>query len=80
MYEKMRKQRKGLGLGLKEVETNWKIKRGSKMIDFEGLEKGVAERELGELREAFLREEERVGDVWMNAVGVYVEGEGWPRA
>jgi hypothetical protein len=47
---------------------------------FRGLGKREAEREAGESREAFLREEERVGDVWMNAVGVYVEGEGWSRA
>jgi hypothetical protein len=79
VYEKMREQRKGLGLGLKEVETNRKIKRASKTIAFEGLEKGEAEREVGESREAFLREE-RAGDIWMNAVGVYVEGDGWSRA
>lgn len=40
MYEKMREQRKGLGLGLKEVGTDRKIKRASKMIAFEDLEKG----------------------------------------
>jgi hypothetical protein len=33
----MREQR--MGLGLKEVETNWKIKRASKMIAFRGLGK-----------------------------------------
>jgi hypothetical protein len=64
----MRGQRKGLGL--KEVETKWEIKRGSKMIAFEDLEKGEAEREAGELREAFLREEERVRDVWMMLLGL----------
>jgi hypothetical protein len=73
-HEKMREERKELGL--KEVEANWKVKSGSKMIAFESVEKGEAERAVWELREAFLREEERVGGIWMNAVGF----ELWKRA